>query len=390
MQNKFKRLAIISDCIHYYDTQGKVVTENHIFRKQMMALAKYFEHTTIYCAFEKFSADKIVTAYNDAAIDFFALPNAGGNTFRDKLGIIKVFPKWLAAFKHAHANADIIYQRFPNNLNIPGFFYFRLRGAKTFATFTGTWANYKGEPLTYRFQKWLLKKFFKGPVAAYIFKEQETEKIFKTISPSYSSADWLAEEMQVQQRIKNLQEQFPATPVFVSVGGLVPKKNQQYILDAFLLLHQQNYHFKLYIVGDGYLKDAYQKFIDEHNLGDKIFLTGKKTDIELKQLYRESNFLVQATLAEGFGKVPIEGFFHGVIPLLNNVTLAGEMTGNGERGFLFSANDVNNLVLLVKNIFAYNTVRLNEIILNGREYAKTQTLENWSAEIIEQIKKYFA
>ena len=91
---------------------------------------------------------------------------------------------------------------------------------------------------------------------------------------------------------------------------------------------------------------------------------------------------------EGFGKVPIEGFFHGVVPLLNQVALSGEMTGNGERGFVFSATDVNNVISLIKQVCS-NTGSLPTIIENGREYAKAQTLEAWAQSYVKKINNYF-
>ncbi|HWB24557.1 MAG TPA: glycosyltransferase [Chitinophagaceae bacterium] len=388
MQNKFKGLAIISDCIHMFDESGNVVTEVHIFCRQMQALASMFQHTIICCPFIPYSKNKVATAYTNKSIEFLPLKNVGGNTLREKLVLIANIPAWLQAFRIANKKADIVYLRFPNNLNIIGFFYFRFRRAKTFATYTGTWQNYTGEPPTYRFQKWLLKNFFKGPAWIYIKVTQLKSHLFKGISPSYTLNEWEEETEQVTERIKALSTKSITKPVFITVGALNSNKNQQFILDAFKLLHQQGFPFYLYIVGDGELKEKYENFIQENNLKENINICGKKNYTELRQLYRQSNFLIQATLVEGFGKVPIEGFFHGVIPILNNVALAGEMTGDGDRGFVFSVADMDSFLELIKRVVNMQAV-LIPLIENGRAYARTHTLENWANSYVEKINEFY-
>ncbi len=388
MQNKYKTLAIFSDCLHMYNQKGEVVTENHIFCRQIQALASLFTNTVICCPFVPYGNDKIVTAYTNTNISFVALKNAGGNSYKDKLGLVANIPNWLKGFKRAGKGADIVYLRFPNNLNIIGFLYFYIKGAKMFATYTGTWANYKGEPLTYRLQKWLIKHLLKGPAWLYINEEKLGKNLLKGISPSYTLGEWNEETEQVKQRIERISTKGIACPVFITVGALNANKNQQYILNAFKALHDENFNFHLYIVGDGELKESYQEYVKQHNLADYVDICGKKTYGQLRELYRKSDFLVQAALVEGFGKVPIEGFFHGVVPLLNKVALSGEMTGNGERGFEFSADSINNLTTLIKYV-CKNTGQLPKMIENGRAYAQTQTLENWAQTYVNTINEYF-
>lgn len=371
-----------------FNNNGEAVTEVHIFCRQMQALASMFQQTAICCPFVPYSSDKVTTAYTSSGITFVPLKNAGGNTLKDKLKLITNIPGWLKGFSKASKNADIVYLRCPNNLNVIGFFYFWFKRSKVFATYTGTWQNYPGEPLTYRFQKWLLKHFFKGPVWIYIQDEQRGKNLFKGISPSYTLQEWNEETGQVKERIQNIKTNGIPKPVFITVGGLNSNKNQQYILDACKILRDEGFAFHLYVVGDGELKNSYQQFVNNNNLQDHVDICGKKNYTQLRQLYRQSHFLIQATLVEGFGKVPIEGFFHGVVPLLNRVALADEMTANGERGFVFSATDANNLVALVKRVTAMNA-ELEKIILNGRTYAMTHTLENWALNYVEKINEYY-
>ncbi|HVX51278.1 MAG TPA: glycosyltransferase [Chitinophagaceae bacterium] len=369
------------------DSNGNAVTEVHIFCRQMQALASMFESTVICCPFVLYNSDKVTTAYTNKTITFIPLKNVGGNTLRDKLVLLANIPAWIKGFSKARRNADIIYMRFPNNLNIIGFFYFYFHRCKSFATYTGTWKNYLREPITYRFQKWLLRCFFTGPVWIYMQEQQRGKNLYKSISPSYTLAEWEEETMQVNNRLARLRLKKISKPVFITVGTLNYNKNQLYILHAFKILQKEKFPFYLYIVGDGELKQNYEAFIEEHDMQDCVNICGKKNHTQLRELYRQSDFLIQASIVEGFGKVPIEGFFHGVIPLLSRVALADEITGNGSRGFVFSITDVNNLVTLIKQVVI--TANLDELIIRGRAYAKSQTLENWTSVLIDTINGYY-
>src|SRR5438045_3354775 len=102
MQQQYKRLAIISDCVHIKDEAGNVATENHIFKRQMEALAKHFEHTVIVCPFVKKTEDVVATAYALSTIDFIAVPNVGGASLKAKWQLIKTIPAWIKAYRKAY------------------------------------------------------------------------------------------------------------------------------------------------------------------------------------------------------------------------------------------------------------------------------------------------
>jgi glycosyltransferase involved in cell wall biosynthesis len=383
------RLGIVSDCIHFIHPDGRTGTEVHILLQQFESLAIYFDSVVICCPFVDYDEKKVATYYADKKISFIPVPNAGGDGIKDKLKLIKTIPAWRKAFKQLDKKCGIVYQRFPNNLNIPGFFYFHSKHKKVFATYTGTWSDYSGEPKTYRFQKWLLKKYFRGPVWAYLKNELNDKKIKKGFSPSYKQSVWFEEEEQVNNRIEKLQQHALQKLKLITVGAFVPNKNQQLILQACLLLKKANIPFQLTLVGDGFLKESYQKFINDNQLNNEIVIAGKKTSTELRELYRQHDFIVQSPITEGFGKVPIEGFFHGLIPVLRNVTLAKSMTGNNERGYVFEGNEAENLLNVLKEIWL-NQSHLADYIIAGRKYAFTQTLEAWAKEYFETINEYFS
>lgn len=382
------KLGIISDCIHYKTPDGSIGTENHILLRQLEALRSYFSDTLIACPFGVYDTTKVISVYSDRSIQFIPLPVVGGDSWKAKFKLITTVNSWWKAYRKIDRFSDIVYQRFPNNLNIPALFYFRLKGKKVFATYTGTWSAYPSEPVTYRLQRWLLTHSFTGPIWVYSNELHKNKRILQGFSPSYSLAEWEEETLQVQQRIKRIESEGLPILRLITVGTLIGYKNQIGIIKACALIKKQGFLFTLTVVGDGPMHGELENLVLKSELSEEIKLVGKKTYSELRELYRQHDFVVQAPFSEGFGKVPIEGFFHGVIPVINNISMAAYMTGDESRGFLFDASDERNLAeLLIKIKSAVSG--LPAMIENGRRFARGQTLEQWAKDYYRTITEYF-
>lgn len=382
------RLAIISDCVHVLNANGLPGSDVHIFVRQMEALAFYFSEVHICCPFVTYNNQIPITPYTNSKIKFIPLEKVGGTSIQSKVQLLLQIPAWFKAFYKANQFADIVYQRFPNNLNIPGFFYFYFTGKKVFATYTGTWEKNNEESLTYTFQKWLLKKYFKGPVGVYSTSPILPTHVFSSFSPSYSNNEWLEETQQVKNRIESLKQSVAVPLTMVTVGSFTSYKNQQYILDTCLLLKLNNISFHLYMVGDGELRNQYEDFVHKNSLQQHITFTGKLPYTQVRELYRKVNFVVQSPTVEGFGKVPIEAYFHGALPIINNISMSSYITQNGALGYLFSVKDVNGLFNLLQDIIQQpNQVAIR--IENARKFVQQFTLEAWAKQYHQQIKKHY-
>ncbi|MCZ2222886.1 MAG: glycosyltransferase [Chitinophagales bacterium] len=256
-----------------------------------------------------------------------------------------------------------------------------------FATYTGTWDNNIGVSKTYIFQKYLLKKWFRGPVGVYsnIIKD---DRIFKSFSPSYTEEEWLAEEDNVQQKIKTIITSGIQQLRLITVGSLIGYKNQQYILNTCILLKQKNISFHLFVVGDGEDRTILENFVKENSLETQVTFTGKINTKQLQELYRKSDFAVQSPLSEGFGKVPIEAYFHGVLPIINNISMANYITQNNSLGYIFDAQDKFALYNILSTIHI-NSNELEKRILASRNFVKQFTLESWAKQYQEKVKEFY-
>ncbi|SES88747.1 CDP-glycerol glycerophosphotransferase [Oceanobacillus limi] len=61
---------------------------------------------------------------------------------------------------------------------------------------------------------------------------------------------------------------------FITIGRLSPEKDHHKLIESFSLVSANNSNVKLYIVGDGALKDHLIQHVKTKNLHDKVFFTG--------------------------------------------------------------------------------------------------------------------
>ena len=111
----------------------------------------------------------------------------------------------------------------------------------------------------------------------------------------------------------------------------------------------------------------------------------------LRTLYREYDYVVQSPTSKAFGKVPIEGYFHGLIPLLSNTCiLADYITDSGKRGFIFNLKEECSLLEVLKHLYyEFPNERKIQMINDGREFVKKLTINEWAKTYIEKIRSYY-
>jgi len=344
----------------------------------MEALSAYFSEVIITCPFTTCKIDSVYTTYKAAHIKFIPLPIVGGDTIKQKLKILTAFPKWFKTYKQLGYWADIVYMRLPDNVSLPAFFYYLFKRKSAFITYTGTWDNYKGEALTWRLEKWLLRNVFKGPCWVYTNKPLTLNHFHKGISPSYNRNYWHSQTMLVEKK-KNDFYNGKEVLRFITVGALVPHKNQVAIIEACKLLKEKQQLFELTIVGGGPLFKLYKQKIEELGLEKEVVLAGKKTRNELAELFIEADFVIQMPYQEPYGKVPIEGWFYGLIPILSNVGVSEAFTGDGKFGYLCSPADIQKLAEIMHSLYI-NQQRFVDMIDAGRMFAFHNTLEDWAEQ----------
>ncbi|MBP7997647.1 MAG: glycosyltransferase family 4 protein [Chloroflexi bacterium] len=383
------KLGIISDAHHYFDAQGRLCT--------LTPLAKQFEQWTtlfkevIVCApLRSGDPPPMCSAYNASNLTLLPITNAGGDSWQAKLHLVQQLPGWVQTLRQLLKQVDAIHIRCPNNISILGLLLLWRSSHLCQAVYTGPWVGYANEPVTYWWQRFMLKHFFRGPVAVYGAWPQQPSHIVPSFSPSYRLSDWEKESSNVEAKITRL-ESLPrlGEPIrLLSVGSLDWRKNQQLVIRSLKVIQNHGLVAHLTLLGDGPLRSTLEQLTDELDLRSQVHFNGYTSYEDVRQFYRQTDFVVQATRSEAFGKVPIEAFFHGAIPILSDVDLSSQFIGNSERGRCFPLEDISSIANHV-NELSQNPQEMIRLIRNGRLYAHELTLEAWRDHIRVMLESFW-
>jgi glycosyltransferase involved in cell wall biosynthesis len=125
----------------------------------------------------------------------------------------------------------------------------------------------------------------------------------------------------------------PHKPVIIgNVGRLVYQKGQDLLIEMVDNLKSKGVECSVLIGGDGELRSAYQKTIDERGLNDMITLRGHVNNTPA--FFEEIDIFVLPSRWEGFGYVLAEAMLAGKPIVAFNVSSNPELVENGVNGIL--------------------------------------------------------
>lgn len=93
----------------------------------------------------------------------------------------------------------------------------------------------------------------------------------------------------------------PGTFTIVSCGTLYPRKGYPYLLEACRILRGRGWSIDCVIVGEGPMRAELQRFIDRHELGDRVHLVGARAQQEVIDFYRQADLFVLACITDHLG-----------------------------------------------------------------------------------------
>lgn len=128
-----------------------------------------------------------------------------------------------------------------------------------------------------------------------------------------------------------------------TLSSLVNVKRLDLILSAISLIKNPN--VKLYIGGNGPLKNQIEKSIKQSNLENKVFLDG--WIYNSREWFEDKDIIINASDIESFGLALIEGMACGVIPLIRGWNAAKDLY---PKEFLLPYDETNYVSTLAQRI----------------------------------------
>ena len=171
--------------------------------------------------------------------------------------------------------------------------------------------------------------------------------------------------------------------ILLSVGELQERKNHIVVIEALNKLHNPDIYYL--IVGQGRLKEEYEKKIKEYGLEKNIKLLGFRSDID--ELCKIVDCFVHPSIREGLGIAPLEAMASGVPLISAFVNGMKDYTIEGKSGCCINPNSIEDMVRAILKMCHNEEFRL-KCGENNSETAKQFDLKN-SKLIMSKIYKKF-
>jgi len=126
-------------------------------------------------------------------------------------------------------------------------------------------------------------------------------------------------------------------PVVGNIAALVPHKGQRYLIEAARLVVQQIPDARFVILGEGELREHFEKQVHEHHLEKHVLLPGFRTDV--LGCLKTFDLFVMSSVTEGLGTSLLDAMAASR-PIV--ATMAGgipEIVEDGVNGLLVPARD---------------------------------------------------
>ncbi|MCL9805094.1 glycosyltransferase family 4 protein [Flavobacterium amniphilum] len=308
----------------------------------------------------------------------FCLSDFDITSFKAILKALIQIPFNLLILFRAMIWADHIHLRCPGNVGLLAsivqiFFPWKKKTAK----YAGNWDPKAQQPWTYKLQRKILSNtFLTHNMQVLVYGEwvNQSDNIKPFFTATYSESD---------KKTPVFERKFDGRINFLFVGMLTAGKRPLYAVKIVEELHKRGYDAHLDVLGEGNEKDAIVQYCLENNLSKYITLHGNQEQTVVKELYKNSHFLILPSKSEGWPKVIAEAMFWGSIPLSTAVSCVSYMLDNGNRGIILTLDiheDVQSVVALLNN-----EGKCDLMSQNALQWSRKYTIDYFESEIAKLV-----
>lgn len=185
--------------------------------------------------------------------------------------------------------------------------------------------------------------------------------------------------------LENITKEFPrGVRRFAFIGSLFKLKNVDITLRALSeVMENKDYHFD--IVGGGAEKNNLENLVAELGIQDNVTFHGKMNRDDAQEIVRKADCFVMVSTREAFGLVYLEAMAKGCIVIGTKGQGIDGVIMDNVNGFLCGAEDVNELVSVIKKIKLLPSEELQRISINAIKTARNLTDESAAKKYVDNI-----
>ncbi len=195
----------------------------------------------------------------------------------------------------------------------------------------------------------------------YLTKEHNVDSKIITYIPQHGSQNLLS---------YNFSKETTDKTIFLYAGNIGKAQNVEIMIKSFEMLKDNNFQF--WIVGNGSEYENCKKYIEEHELTEKILLLGWKTREELLDIYKSIDVLVLSLTAHSFVGMTIPTKLQDYLAIGKPIIAAIEgdaraVIEDAQCGLCSNADDVNSFLEALQK-YMQNKLDYKKMGNNGRNY----------------------
>jgi glycosyltransferase involved in cell wall biosynthesis len=230
---------------------------------------------------------------------------------------------------------------------------------------------------------YLLRRYRKNGSNRFIAISRDVEKYFKRVLPddlrnitllsnAVHTAKFRRPEGYERKKIADLE--------LVTVGSLVSKKNQTFLLDVVKKLQQKKYNVHLHVLGDGVNRKMLEAKTKSLRLTDYVTFHGNVTNVQ--QFLWNSDMYVHAATYEPFGLVLVEAMAAGLPVISLDGRGNRDIIKNHKNGFILEKQSVTDFADKIGLLF-HDKFKYNQMQAAGFETAAKLDIVPYTDKLIE-------
>lgn len=257
---------------------------------------------------------------------------------------------------------DAIVMNLPSDLKLAGIAA-KLAGVKTII-------YRRGMPHPLR-NSWLNRYLFQKVLTHVVVNSQEIGRSLKNGNES-----WFPQEKMVliyngvdvtKTHPHSIEDKSATDIILGNAGRLTEQKGQKYLIEMANILKKEGIRFKIYIAGEGELKEPLLKMIRENNLEQDIKLLGHVDD--MTSFFQSLDVFIFPSLYEGAANTLIETLQYGVPCIAFDVSSNPEIIQHNVNGYLAKLGDAKELAFYVTEL-AGSKEKREQFVTAGTQFLK--------------------
>lgn len=320
--------------------------------------------------------------YTASNVSVMPVNPAGGDRPRDKFALLKRLPEWTKKIREAMQDADCIQIRCPAAISLLALFLVRFGKIKKpcWVKYAGNWTAKKNVPLSFRFQRWLLKKnFHRGITTINGEYNQASPSVIPFTNPSLTHE--VFHQASVEIETKPLIQQ----PVhLLYVGRLEKAKGTHLIVPICRELALKGIDFQFSVVGGGEMEKELQEAIHSEGLDKKVRLKGWQPMEKIWGEYQQAHLFILPSFSEGWPKVLSESLCFGTVPIASAISVIPLVLGKNKKGLVVPPGDVMGFVKAIQYYLEHPS-QWQRASLSGHQ----DSLEYTYGEFLKKVKSLF-